>query len=84
MRKDIANQITPYSEQVKRLALPGPSGEAPELIIDANNDFTDYDFSIMQKHKLPSPSDAFLEYLTNPDSVKKNYDEVGEINSKLE
>ena len=50
MRKDIANQITPYSEQLKRLALPGPSGEAPELIIDANNDFTDYEFSIMQKH----------------------------------
>ena len=36
----------------------------------------------MQKHKLPLPSDAFLEYLTNPDSVKKTY-EVGEINSKL-
>ena len=52
------------------------------MIIDANNDFTDDDFSFMQKHKLPLPSDAFLEYLTNPDSVKKN-DEVGEINSKL-
>ena len=71
MRKDVANQITPYFEQVKRLALPGPSDEAPELIIDANNDFTGYDFSLMQKHKLSLPSDAFLEYLTNPDSVKK-------------
>ena len=37
----------------------------------------------MQKHKLPVPSDAFLEYLTNPDSVKKTYVEVGVINSKL-
>ena len=72
LRKNIANQIIPYSEQVERLALPGPSGEAPKLIIDANNDFTVYDFSIMQKHKLPLPSDAFLEYLTNPDSVKKH------------
>ena len=79
-RKNIANQIIPYSEQVERLALPGPSGEAPKLIIDANNDFTVYDFSIMQK--LPLPSGAFLEYLTNPESVKKTY-EVGEINSKL-
>ena len=72
LRKDTANPIIPYSEQFERLALPGPSGEAPKLIIDTNNDFTFYDFSIMQKHKLPLPSDAFLEYLTNPDSVKKN------------
>lgn len=54
------------------------------MIIDANNDFTGDDFSFMQKHKLPLPSDAFLEYLTNPDSVKKKiHDEVGEINRKL-
>ena len=55
------------------------------MIIDANNDFTDDDFSFMQKHKLPLPSVVFLKYLPNPDSVKKKkYDEVGEINSKLE
>ena len=73
LRKNIAHQVIPYSAQFKRLELPGPIGEAPELIIDANNDFTDYDFSFMQKHKLPLPSDAFLEYLTNPDSVKKKH-----------
>ena len=82
LRKDIANQIIPYSEQVERLALPGPSGEVQKLIIDANNSFTVDDFSIMQKHKLPLPSDTFLEHLTNPDSVKKTY-EFGEINSNL-
>ena len=63
MRKDVANQITPYFEARR--------GEAPELIIDANNDFTGFGFSLMQKYKLSLPSDAFLEYLTNPDSVKK-------------
>ena len=34
----------------------------------------------MQKHKLPLPSDTFLEYLTNPDSVKKKTYEFGKIN----
>ena len=53
------------------------------MIIDANNSFTVDDFSIKQKHKLPLPSDTFLEYLTNPDSVKKKTYEFGEINSNL-
>ena len=34
LRKDIANQIIPYSEQVQRLALKGPSCEASKMIFN--------------------------------------------------
>ena len=34
--RDVTKQIIPYSEQVQRLALPGPSGEAPKMVADVN------------------------------------------------
>ena len=34
--RDVTKQIIPYSEQVQRLALPGPSSEAPKMVADVN------------------------------------------------
>ena len=31
LREDVSKQVVPYAEQVQRLALPGPSGEAPKM-----------------------------------------------------
>ena len=31
LREDVSKQVVPYAEQVERLALPGPSGEAPKM-----------------------------------------------------
>ena len=33
-------QVVLYAEQVQRLALPGPSGEAPNMVADMNKGFT--------------------------------------------
>ena len=38
--RDVKKQVVPYAEQVQRLALPGPSGEAPKMIPDMNKGFT--------------------------------------------
>lgn len=39
-KTDITNQIIPYSEQVERLALEGPSGETFKMIANINKGFT--------------------------------------------
>ena len=31
LREDVSKQVVPFAEQVQRLALPGPSGEAPKM-----------------------------------------------------
>ena len=31
LREDVSKQVVPYAEQVQRLALTGPSGEAPKM-----------------------------------------------------
>ena len=42
-------QVVPYSEQVKKLALPGPSGEQqPKIVSDMNKGFTDEELTILQ------------------------------------
>ena len=38
--RDVKKQVVPYAEQVQRLALPGPSGEAPKMLPDMNKGFT--------------------------------------------
>ena len=50
LREDVNNQVIPYSEQVQRLALPGPSGEvAPKMISDLNQGFTGEEIDIYSK-----------------------------------
>ena len=56
--------ITPYYYQVQQLELPGPSGEkTPQIVFDMNKGFTNEEFGIFQKHKLPLPSDILIETL---------------------
>ena len=48
--RDVNKQVTPYGEQVQRLALPGPSGEvAPKMIADMNKAFTQEELALIQK-----------------------------------
>ena len=48
LREDVSKQIVPYSEQVQRLALPGPSGEAPKMVADMNKGFTQEELAFIQ------------------------------------
>ena len=42
--------VLPYSEQVKRLELPGPSGEqSPQMIANFNKGFTEEELATIQK-----------------------------------
>ena len=61
LRKDIANQIIPYSEQVQRLALKGPSGEASKMIFNMNKWFTPDKLTIIQNKDLPLTGDVFCK-----------------------
>ena len=40
------------SEQVQRLASPGPSGEAPKMVADMNKIFTQEELAIIQNQEL--------------------------------
>ena len=48
LREHVSKQIVPYSEQVQRLALPGPSGEAPKMVADMNKGFTQGELALIQ------------------------------------
>ena len=84
LREDVNNQVVPYSEQVQRLALPGPSGEvAPKMIADLNEGFTQEELTFIQNQGLPLPADIFLQTLKQPNYAKQIMDKSGEINKKL-
>ena len=61
LRKDIANQIIPYSEQVQRLALKGSSCEASKMIFNMNKGFTPDKLTIIQNKELPLTGDVFCK-----------------------
>ena len=60
LREDVTKQIVPHSRQVQRLALPGPSGEAPKMVADMNKGFTQEELAFIQNKELPLPADIFL------------------------
>ena len=72
LREDVSKQIVPYSEQVQRLKLPGPSSEAPKMVADMNKGFTQEELVFIQNWELPLPADIFLQTLKEPNYVKKN------------
>lgn len=79
--RDVSKQIVPYSEQVQKLALPGPSGEAPRMVADMNKGFTEEEFAFRQNQELPLPADIFfLQTLKEPNYVKKILVKSREIN----
>ena len=64
-----------YAEQVQRLALPGPSGEAaPKMVADMNKGFTQKELELIQKQQLPLPADIFLRTLKKPNCAKQILD----------
>ena len=63
LRKDIANQIIPYSEKVQRLALKGSSCEESKMIFNMNMGFTPDELTIIQNKDLPLTGDVFLQTL---------------------
>ena len=63
LRKDIANQIIPYSEQVQRLALKGSSCEASKMIFHMNKGFTPDELTIIQNKDLLLTGDVFFANL---------------------
>ena len=48
LREDVTKQVVPYAEQVQRLALPSPSGEAPKMVADMNKGFTQEELTFIQ------------------------------------
>ena len=66
LREDVSKQIAPYSEQVQRLALPVPSGEAPKMVTDMNKGFTQEELAFIQNNELPLPADIFLQTSKEP------------------
>ena len=84
LREDFNKQVVPYGEQVQRLALPGPSGEAaPKMIADMNKGFTQEELTFIQIQGLPLPADIFLKTLKEPNYAKQVLDKTGEINKEL-
>ena len=69
--------------QVQRLALPGPSGEAPKMVADMNKGFTQEELTFIQSQHLPLPADLFLQTLKEPNYAKQILDKSGEINKGL-
>ena len=70
--RDVSKQIVPYSEQVQRLALPGPSGEAPKMVADMKKGFTQEELAFIQNQELPLPAEIFLQTLKSQ-IVRKKY-----------
>ena len=83
LRKDIANQIIPYSEQVQRLALKGSSCEASKMIFNMNKGFTPDELTIIQNKDSPLTGDVFLQTLKEPNYASETSNKVGEINKDL-
>ena len=61
LREDVSKQVVPYAEQVQRLALPGPSGEAPKMVADMNKGFTQEELALIQNQELPLPAAIFCK-----------------------
>ena len=61
LREDVSKQVVPYAEQVQRLALPGPSGEAPKMVADMNKGFTQEELAFVQNQELPLPAAIFCK-----------------------
>ena len=61
LREDVTKQVVPYAEQVQRLALPGPSGEAPKMVADMNKGFTQEELALIQNQELPLPAAIFCK-----------------------
>ena len=84
LREDVNKQVVPYAEQVQRLALPGPSGEAaPKMVADLNKRFTQEELAFIQTQQLPLPADIFLQTLKQPNYAKQILDKSGEMNKEL-
>ena len=76
--------VLPYSEQVKRLELPAPSGEqSPQMIANFNKGFTEEELATIQKYELPLPGDVFLETIKDPTTAEKVLNESGDVNKKI-
>ena len=69
--RDVSKQVILYAEQVQRLALPGPGGEAPKMVADMNKGFTQEELAFIQNQELPLPADIFLQTLKEPNMRKK-------------
>ena len=83
LREDVTKQVVPYAEQVQRLALPCPSGEAPKMVADMNKGFTQEELAFIQNQQLPLPADSFLQTLKEPNHAKQILDKSGELNMGL-
>ena len=55
----LKKQVVLYAEQVQRLALPGPSGEARNMVADMNKGFTQEELAFIQNQQLPLPAFFF-------------------------
>ena len=82
LREDVSNQIVPYSEQVKRLALSGPGSEAPKMVADMNKEFTQDELTFIQNQQLPLTANVFLQTLNEPDYAEIPH-KVGKISLDL-
>ena len=76
-------QIIPYSEQVQKLALPGPSGEPPKMVSDMNKGFTEQELAFIQKSNLPLPGNVFIETLKDPTIADDILKKSGVMNQNL-
>ena len=76
-------QVVPYSEQVKKIALPGPSGQTVKMVSDMNKGFTDEELEILQNKQLHLPGDVFLESMKNPKYADEIFEKAGKINKDL-
>ena len=74
LREDVTKQVVPYAQKVQRLALPGPSGEAPKMVADMNKGFIQEKLTFIQTQQLPLPAKIFLQTLKEPNYVKQILD----------
>ena len=72
LREDVSKQIVPYSEQVPRLPLQGPSGEAPKMVADMNKGFTQEELALIKNQELPLPADIFFANLKRAKLCERN------------
>ena len=83
LREDVTKQVIPYGEQVQKLALPGPSGEAPNMVADMNKGFTQEELAFIQNKQLPLAADIFLRTLKEPNYAKQILDVSGDMKKEL-
>ena len=54
-----------------------------KFVSNVNKGFASGELTILQKYKLPLPSNILMETLKDGDTVSKVLDKVGEINKEL-